>query len=111
VSERAGIAQPDSELALPWSSRRHQVNGCDRVVGTHTLYVQAADYLAAKIASGDLAPGSRLPAERDLADQWGIAYQTVRRTMRELRERGLVTSVVGKGTFVRPEGERPASSR
>ena len=73
------------------------------------LYVQAADYLAARIASGDLAPGSRLPAERDLADQWGIAYQTVRRTMRELRERGLVTSVVGKGTFVRPEGERPAS--
>jgi DNA-binding GntR family transcriptional regulator len=73
------------------------------------LYVQAADYLAARIASGDLAPGARLPAERDLADQWGIAYQTVRRTMRELRERGLVASVVGKGTFVRPEAERPAS--
>jgi len=29
-----------------------------------------------------------------------VAYQTVRRTMRELRDRGLVTSVVGKGTFV-----------
>ncbi len=64
------------------------------------LYVQAADYIAARIAAGDLAPGNRLPAERELADQWGIAYQTVRRTMRELRERGLVTSVVGKGTFV-----------
>lgn len=64
------------------------------------LYRQAADYLAAQIASGELAAGARLPAERDLADQWGIAYQTVRRTMQELRERGLVTSVVGKGTFV-----------
>jgi GntR family transcriptional regulator len=64
------------------------------------LYVQAADYLAARIASGDLPVGSRLPAERDLAEQWGIAYQTVRRTMRELRERGVVASVVGKGTFV-----------
>jgi GntR family transcriptional regulator len=64
------------------------------------LYKQAADYLAAQIASGELAAGSRLPAERDLANRWGIAYQTVRRTMQELRERGLVASVIGKGTFV-----------
>jgi GntR family transcriptional regulator len=64
------------------------------------LYVQAADYIAARIASGDLRLGDQLPAERDLADQWGIAYQTVRRTMQELRERGLVASRVGKGTFV-----------
>lgn len=64
------------------------------------LYTQAADYVAAQIASGALVVGDRLPAERDLADQWGVAYLTVRRAMRELRERGLVTSVVGKGTFV-----------
>jgi DNA-binding GntR family transcriptional regulator len=30
----------------------------------------------------------------------GVAYQTVRRAMRELRERGLTVSVVGKGIFV-----------
>jgi GntR family transcriptional regulator len=66
------------------------------------LYMQVADYVAARITSGELAPGSRLTAERDLAEQWGVAYQTVRRAMRELRERGLVASVVGKGTFVIP---------
>jgi GntR family transcriptional regulator len=49
---------------------------------------------------GELAPGQKLPAERDLADERGIAYQTVRRAMRELRERGLVVSRAGKGTFV-----------
>ena len=38
---------------------------------------------------------------RKLAEDWGIAYQTVRRTMQELRERGLVVSRVGKGTFVK----------
>ena len=64
------------------------------------LYVQAADYIAARIAAGELKSGMRLPAERDLAEQWGIAYQTVRRTMRELRERGLVGSRAGKGTYV-----------
>jgi DNA-binding GntR family transcriptional regulator len=61
--------------------------------------------VAARIACGELARGARLPAERDLAERdlaerWGIAYQTVRRTMRELRERGLVVSVPGKGTFI-----------
>jgi len=64
------------------------------------LYVQAADYVQAQIAGGSLPVGGRLPSERDLAEEWGIAYQTVRRAMRELRERGLVASVVGKGTFV-----------
>ena len=64
------------------------------------LYVQAADRIAAQIASGELVKDQRLPSERDLAGQWGIAYLTVRRAMRELRERGLVTSVPGKGTYV-----------
>jgi GntR family transcriptional regulator len=50
--------------------------------------------------SGQIAPGTRLPAERDLAEQWGVAYATIRRMMAELRSRGVVTSVSGKGTFV-----------
>jgi GntR family transcriptional regulator len=66
------------------------------------LYVQVADYVAGEIQAGRLRRGSRLPAERDLAEQWGVAYQTIRRAMRELRARGLVASVVGKGTFIVP---------
>jgi GntR family transcriptional regulator len=64
------------------------------------LYTQVADHVAAQIKTGALERGQKLPAERDLADEWGVAYQTVRRAMRELRERGLIVSVVGKGTFV-----------
>jgi DNA-binding GntR family transcriptional regulator len=64
------------------------------------LYEQAAEHVAAQIQAGKLVAGQRLPAERDLADQWGIGYQTVRRAMRELRERGLIVSRIGKGTFV-----------
>jgi DNA-binding GntR family transcriptional regulator len=64
------------------------------------LYEQAADYVAGEIERGELTPGQKLSAERNLADEWGIAYQTVRRAMRELRERGLVVSRVGKGTFI-----------
>ncbi|GGT33097.1 GntR family transcriptional regulator [Nonomuraea spiralis] len=44
--------------------------------------------------------GQRLPSELDLAEQYGIARMTVRRAMKELRERGLIRSVHGKGTYV-----------
>jgi GntR family transcriptional regulator len=64
------------------------------------LYEQAADYVARQIASGKLIPGQKFPDQRELAEEWGVAYQTVRRAMRELHERGLVVSRIGKGTFV-----------
>jgi GntR family transcriptional regulator len=64
------------------------------------LYEQVADYLAAQVEAGHLAPGQKLPAERDLADQWNVGYQTIRRAMEVLRERGLVVSRIGKGTFI-----------
>jgi len=64
------------------------------------LYEQAADYIQRQIESGALQPGDRFPDMRKLAEDWGIAYQTVRRAMRELQERGLVVSRIGKGTFV-----------
>lgn len=75
------------------------------------LYVQAADYITSQIASGQLPVGARLTAERELADQWGIAYQTVRRAMRELCERGLIASVVGKGTTTVPRRGITGASR
>ncbi len=64
------------------------------------LYAQAADHVAALIAKGKLAPGSKLPPERELADNWQIAYGTVRRMTQELRDRGLIVTTQGKGTFV-----------
>ena len=61
-------------------------------------YVQLANILAAKIQAGEIR--GRLPSERDLAEEYGVAYGTVRRAMGLLRERGLVVSVHGRGTFV-----------
>jgi GntR family transcriptional regulator len=64
------------------------------------VYVRAADYLTALIRSGDLSPGSRLPPERELATNLGVAYDTIRRTTALLRERGLIVTVHGRGTYV-----------
>ncbi|KIZ14490.1 GntR family transcriptional regulator [Streptomyces natalensis] len=67
---------------------------------SQVLYVAVADHVAARIASGDLKVGARLPAERDLAVEYGVSYVTMRRATAVLRERGLIVTVHGRGTFV-----------
>ena len=69
--------------------------------GPRTLYAQIVDYVKGHIESGDWEPGHRLPAERDMAERWGVAYLTVRRAMAELRKMGLIVSVQGRGTYVK----------
>lgn len=64
------------------------------------VYVQVADHIAARIASGELRPGARLQGERDLAEEYGVAIGTARRAVQELRDRGLVTTLPAKGTFI-----------
>jgi GntR family transcriptional regulator len=61
-----------------------------------------ADALAARIANGDFAAGSWLPSERDLAHQYGADRSTVRRALRILGERGIVTVASGTGAQVKP---------
>ena len=55
VPDRIALAQPDAEPSLPWSGRRHQVKSCDRVIGTHTLGIDASEVLktvAMRVAGG-----------------------------------------------------------
>jgi DNA-binding GntR family transcriptional regulator len=67
------------------------------------VYVQVADHITARIEAGELAPSARLPAERDLATEYGVAYDTIRRATALLRDRGLIITIVGRGTYVTPE--------
>lgn len=63
-------------------------------------YLRVADDIANRIASGELAPGARLRAERELAEHYEVSYGTIRRAMEVLRERELIATVHGRGTFV-----------
>lgn len=78
--------------------------------GHELLYVAVADHIEARIGAGELQPGARLPPERELAGEYGVAYLTVRRAMVELRGRELIITVHGKGTFVAPR-EADASAQ
>ena len=63
-------------------------------------YLQLADAIADGIAGGVLRLGDRLPPQRRLAARLGIDFTTVSRGYAEAQRRGLVTSHVGRGTFV-----------
>ncbi|MFI9308126.1 GntR family transcriptional regulator [Streptomyces triculaminicus] len=76
------------------------------------VYMQVADHIAARITAGELRLGARLPGERDLAEEYGVAIGTARRAIQELRDRGLLVTLPAKGTFVterRPDDLGPAA--
>lgn len=71
------------------------------------LYRAIADALSEDIDAGRLAPGTRLPTHRELAEQVGVTVGTVTRAYAEAMKRGLVSGEVGRGTYVR-DREVPA---
>jgi GntR family transcriptional regulator/MocR family aminotransferase len=66
-----------------------------------SLTSQLVEVFTEAIASGELAPGAKLPPTRALAARAGINQLTASRVYRRLAEMGAVVSEVGRGTFVR----------
>ncbi|CBG71942.1 winged helix-turn-helix transcriptional regulator [Streptomyces sp. LBUM 1478] len=64
------------------------------------MYVQIAEHIADQIRAGSLPVGARLASEPDLAAHYGVGINTLRRAIRELRERGVADTVPAKGTYV-----------
>ncbi|WP_413460507.1 GntR family transcriptional regulator [Herbaspirillum huttiense] len=64
------------------------------------LYLQIADHLRGAIAAGHYPADSKLPAESELTDMFGVSRVTVRQAISQLLADGSVISKQGKGTFV-----------
>lgn len=62
---------------------------------------QIADELRGSINRGERAPGSQLPSEADLGEQYGVSRTTVRSALATLTNEGLIASETGRGSFVR----------
>ncbi|HEX8799566.1 MAG TPA: FadR/GntR family transcriptional regulator [Terriglobales bacterium] len=71
-----------------------------RTVRTSRLYEQIVQQIEESILGGALKPGDQLPAERELAQQFGVSRTAVREAVKCLREKGLLEAFSGKGTFV-----------
>jgi len=64
------------------------------------LYQQIVEQIEQSIRGGQLKPGDQLPAERDLAERFGVSRTAVREAVKALCEKGLVEALPGRGTFV-----------
>lgn len=68
------------------------------------LYIQLRDQFRAMVYTGDLRPGDRIPASRELASQLGVHRTTVANAYAELESEGLIQGHVGRGTFICANG-------
>jgi len=71
-----------------------------RLMEIEYVYMRVADQVEEEIRSGRLPVGARLPNERAMGTLYGVAPNTARRAVQELRDRGWVTTLPNKGTFV-----------
>jgi DNA-binding GntR family transcriptional regulator len=67
------------------------------------VYVQVANILRDRITHGEWLPDRRLPSEPDLEAEFNVARDTVRRAIAVLRDEGLVVTVKGRGSYVKPQ--------
>lgn len=68
--------------------------------------MQVADEIAKRIEDGVYPAEGKLPAELDFVSEFACSRESVRRAMVELRKRGWITTIKGKGSFVLPPEER-----
>ena len=68
-------------------------------------HVQLSEMLIREIISGRLIDGSRLPPERRMAADLGVAVGTLRRALSLLEEKGLLERVQGSGNYVRAQAK------
>lgn len=72
-------------------------------VSSLPLYQEIMLLIEEKIKSGELTPGTRIPAERKLAEELDVNRSTVIRAMEELTAQGVLTRKKGSGTYVNPD--------
>jgi len=64
------------------------------------IYYQLKEILREKIVSGEWMPGTTIPSERELSEQYEISRMTARQALGELTREGILYREKGKGTFV-----------
>ena len=74
-----------------------------------SVAVELAAHLERAITVGELAPGERLPSERELATSMGVARSTLREAMRELESKHLIVRTPGRGTIVLPPNKEASA--
>lgn len=80
-----------------------------QTVEPRRLYLQIAEQLRRLIRKGSIAPGERLPAERELARRLGVSRPSLREALIALEVQGLLEVRVGSGIYVAQPRAKPAA--
>jgi GntR family transcriptional repressor for pyruvate dehydrogenase complex len=91
-------------VASPRVSRVHPIESKIRRVNKVSISEDIAQQILDLISSGNLAPGQRLPSERELCKNFGAARSSLREALRGLSMIGVLTARVGEGTSVAADG-------
>ncbi|MDD4153572.1 MAG: GntR family transcriptional regulator, partial [bacterium] len=68
--------------------------------GPEPIYRCLQESIIAKVNKGEFQPDDALPSENHLAKEYGISRGSVRTALKELQNKGIIYSVVGKGSFI-----------
>ena len=71
----------------------------DKLIAT-SLVENITELLRGKILSGELQPGDRLPAERDIAEQMGVSRSSLHQSILQLESEGFLKIEPRRGTVV-----------
>lgn len=71
-----------------------------------SLTTPIAAWLKGEIAQQRLTPGSKLPSEKQLCEQFSVSRSVIREAVSQLKSEGLVSSQQGRGVFVNERGSR-----
>lgn len=67
------------------------------------IYEQIKEQIKANILQGKVEPGTALPSMRELASDLGVSLITTKRAYVDLEQEQFVTTIRGKGTFVKEQ--------
>lgn len=75
------------------------------------LYEQVKRALLAKIASGEWAPGQKVPSESEIAQEYKVSSGTLRKVMEFLEDKKFILRHQGRGTYVLSASSRELMQR
>src|SRR3972149_8378282 len=101
---KLGLDKPKKQDKLSLISYHHttipRTNPVYTPIQSGRLYEKIVEQIEQRILSGDLKTGDRLPAERELCEQFGVSRTAVREAVKALSEKGLADVQPGRGTFI-----------
>lgn len=69
--------------------------------GVRAPYLQLADILRDRIASGEIPVGRRVPSQMELEQEFDLSRNTIKKALDVLKAEGLLETAPGRGLFVK----------